>query len=904
VPNPTEALSNLILADVTPNFRFYQYGLDSQNKNGGLIDSRRRRMELFNKGMFGTEGLLAREKMTAKEMESFRRGIFFEGSFCFSAQRIPGLQILPYVLVGDKQSGQGEAGEIPISDNGDSMIATNVNNFLPPTEMQNAQTAQTVKKTLKAGNLSMDRRCSSCTTAFKDVTDLMSHCKIQGHMPVYEQDVVEEVPATNESFLSFCNVALQRAMGERMPRWGRDYIDPKSQKEATDKQGRSLGVNIYRAFSCEFGLARKAFTGPLSLCLTVDLRAKVIRTKSLLHNLAEMANANTLSQVKYSAQVINKAKRSWKGEIVICKYDKRCYSIVDLIFDKSPTTMPVPDLGMSHADYFTQKKKIKLEYPNAPPMVAVLGRNNSTIYLPPEMVCINELDPFVKMQLPLIASYRPHERNEAIEEMKRYLVPRAQKTKGVGGGLLPAVGIVLKDERLKVKVDCLPMPVIKAAGVLIPSDRGAMWAPNIAKANYRVSPGKAINLNVILVFHKDISRSSLKLYNRVRDLVNGFNATYRFPDKPYAQVAAGDDRLHWGAVEKHFSGKLPPNIFVLDFSKPRQRTGSDPAYAVIKHMLAKSGYLSQFVNFKNYDHDRNFDERKSFTIMQGVARQILSKCGVRVWWVNLPKSVPMPAVFVGVDVFHAPRKYDEKRGKRLAKESVAAVIVQVIRSHEEKHNSKVEIYSLTERRKAGKEMELGDLMNRAVSNALDILKVNPMSCVVWRDGVGDAAIKNVAKQEIPEVRNALARRLSQAPVGGAAVNKKQIPLSYIVVQKRISTKFLSLDGKQGLPCGALITGLQGPQHSTFYINGNAPSYSTPKPARFVITDMDAGFGKSKKVLSDLSWALCHDYPNWTGPIKLPSPVQMAHKLAELAGCLEDGGDSIDDKAYANKIYFL
>ena len=54
----------------------------------------------------------------------------------------------------------------------------------------------------------------------------------------------------------------------------------------------------------------------------------------------------------------------------------------------------------------------------------------------------------------------------------------------------------------------------------------------------------------------------------------------------------------------------------------------------------------------------------------------------------------------------------------------------------------------------------------------------------------------------------------------------------------------------------------------------------------------------------LSWALCHDYPNWTGPIKLPAPVQMAHKLAELAGGFQDCGDSIDAKKFTNKIYFL
>lgn len=840
-----------------------------------MIDSRRRRMELFLDGM--------KQLLGMSQWKLCQRSVFFEGSFCYSSQPIPHLtpDKLPLPLYTNTETG-------------DAMTVTHVSAFTPPTCLQ----ATSAKK--QDDELSIDRRCKDCTKAFPDVTALLSHCQITGHQPVSDaiSSTVEATPATNENFLAFCNIALQRAMEERMARWGRDYIDPKSQQSRVDKRsGRPLGVDTYRAFSCEFGLSRTSFTGPLHLCLTVDLKAKVIRTKSLLHNLADMCNSSNLDNINYTPSVIKSAQRQFKGEVVICRYDKRCYSVVDLLFEHSANSLPIPDTKMSHADYFSKKKKLKLEHPKATPMVAVLGRNNSVIYLPPEMVCMNDLDPLMKMQLPLIASYPPKERSDAIDEMKRYLVPRAQKTKGVGGGLLPAVGIVLKDARLKVKVDCLPLPVMKAAGVLIPKEKGAMWAPAIAKANYKVPSSQVLSLNVYLVVHRDLDKSAGTLYNRVRDLVNGFNASYKFKDKPYKHITVNpDDRHHWGSVEKNMSGNVPNNVFVLDFTKPRN---TDSAYSVIKHMLAQTGYLSQFVNFKNYDHARNMNERKSFTILQGVARQILSKCGVRVWWVQIPRSIPVPCVMVGIDVYHAPRKYDPVQKKRMAKESVAAIIVQVFRSHNE--TTKMEIYSETQRRKAGQEMDLGSFMHSVVSNALRVLKVHPMSCVVWRDGVGDGSIRTVTNQEIPQVRQAL--KNAHAPVGSKAP-AKNIPLSYMVVQKRINTKFLSLDGNAALPCGALVTSLQGAEHATFYINGNAPPYSTPKPARFVITSMDAGFGPSKKVISDLSWAMCHDYPNWTGPIKLPSPVQMAHKLAELAGSFSDCGDTIDAKAYSNKVYFL
>jgi hypothetical protein len=84
----------------------------------------------------------------------------------------------------------------------------------------------------------------------------------------------------------------------------------------------------------------------------------------------------------------------------------------------------------------------------------------------------------------------------------------------------------------------------------------------------------------------------------------------------------------------------------------------DPAYPVVKQMLTKSGYLSQFLNFNTHNHCNARDAKdtkRSNIILQGVARQILQKAGVRLWWVKLPPSLPLPAVFVGVDVFHAPR---------------------------------------------------------------------------------------------------------------------------------------------------------------------------------------------------------------------------------------------------------
>ena len=166
-----------------------------------------------------------------------------------------------------------------------------------------------------------------------------------------------------------------------------------------------------------------------------------------------------------------------------------------------------------------------------------------------------------------------------------------------------------------------------------------------------------------------------------------------------------------------------------------------------------------------------------------------------------------------------------------------------------------------------------------------------MSCIVWRDGVGDSTISKAAEQEVPDLRQAFMEHQGSCPT-----------LSYVVCQKRVATKFLTEDGKQGMPVGALINSLQGPEFDTFYINGTSPPYSTPKPVRFVVCNRDPEIDSA--ALEELTWALCHDYPNWAGPVKLPAPVQMAHKLAELAGGFVDCGESINSRSFTNKIHFL
>eukprot|EP00804_Cyclotella_cryptica_P022927 CCRYP_018744-RA/>CCRYP_018744-RA protein AED:0.29 eAED:0.29 QI:71/1/1/1/1/0.85/7/1036/740 len=657
-PCPAEASSNVIPCSVSPSLRFFVYGVEATSKKGKQIDSRSRRGQLFGMAVFDAKvGLLARnyDANCGKKLEDviaeWRRLLFFQNSVIFAARPLPGMEPL---AKGESVPLVGGGKGTPESDNGDAMTVTDVTQYSPPVEMIPASASAPKKAappkadSLEASmaSLTVDLRCADCIKSFVDEKALLAHCQMTGHAPVIAGSGGQEAkPANREVFLQYANVVLKRAMGERLAPWGREFIDPKSFTEPQDsRSGKSLGVRVFKAFTCEFGL-HKSDTEPNSPCslgLTVDLRAKVMRTTSLL----EVMSGDTHPEKKrYDDREKKDFKRQWCNEVVIATYDKRCYSVKDLLFDKSPATLPVSDKGMSHAEYFAQRKGITLKYPKAVPMVEVLGRNDSSIFLPAEIVCANELDVQLKAKLPTIASFTPDVRHKAIEEIRRFVTPGAQKSKG-GKDLLPALGFVLSDQRIRVRVTKLPLPVMTAAGVRIPESAGGMWAPQISKANYKVDPGKAVSLNVILVYHRSL-RNYMNVYNKVKQMTNDFNSTYRFGERPYQLIEAGDKEQHWGAIEKYFHGRdALANAFILDLSRPPRGQSSDPAYSVVKSYLGKGGYLSQFVNYVTYNHDDPRDQKKSQTILSGVARQILSKCGVRIWWVNIPKTVPLPAVFV------------------------------------------------------------------------------------------------------------------------------------------------------------------------------------------------------------------------------------------------------------------
>lgn len=113
----------------------------------------------------------------------------------------------------------------------------------------------------------------------------------------------------------------------------------------------------------------------------------------------------------------------------------------------------------------------------------------------------------------------------------------------------------------------------------------------------------------------------------------------------------------------------------------------------------------------------------------------------------------------------------------------------------------------------------------------------------------------------------------------------------VVVNKRITQRFFVKDEQGRLrnpPSGCIIdSGLVENEGGKDNSRGVFDFFLTPAnttqgcvlPTHFHVPKNDSDLTKIE--LQQLTFALCHFYFNWAGPIKVPAPCQYAHKIAEF-----------------------
>jgi len=320
-------------------------------------------------------------------------------------------------------------------------------------------------------------------------------------------------------------------------------------------------------------------------------------------------------------------------------------------------------------------------------------------------------------------------------------------------------------------------------------------------------------------------------------------------------------------------------------------------YSKVKEFTNKFGYISQCLN----SHKQRTKADQKGTIINNLMKQILNKFGFLCWWAEIPKCAPIignnPLMMVGIDVYHAKKRFVEKDMIYHQRRSIGAFIA--VHVNQGGYRTSCEIIEVEARKellcKAESDSDtqsvqsMGSHSNRAADDIKEkgpditqdeiLLKFIQRSCkehgitpahvVVYRDGVGDSMFEAVRKTEVRQVINAV----------------REAKVVYTVVQKTIHTRFMveKQSGEVGNPWPGTVVeeDLASPGVPGFFLIPTKCSLSTVKPVHYAILHNDNAIPMQQ--LQQLTFTMCHCYPNWTDSIKLPFPTQLAHKLAFQMG---------------------
>ncbi|XP_008847235.1 piwi-like protein 3 [Nannospalax galili] len=247
-------------------------------------------------------------------------------------------------------------------------------------------------------------------------------------------------------------------------------------------------------------------------------------------------------------------------------------------------------------------------------------------------------------------------------------------------------------------------------------------------------------------------------------------------------------------------------------------------------------------------------EKTLRTMAVKIAQQMNCKMGGALWKVDTDMKNTM---FIGIDCFHDIVSRQQ---------SIAAFVAST-------NEELTKWHSQCLFQEPGQ--ELVDGLRGCLKAALDSWFKNvrkaPQSVVVYRDGVGDGQLQALLDSEVAQMVEFFKRG-----------RKPCIPLTFIVVKKRINTRFFVNEASMNPPPGTVVDQVVTREEwYDFYIVSQTSQDGTVTPTHYnVIYDTK---GLYPDQVQCLTYKLCHMYYNLPGVIRVPAPCHYAHKLAYLIG---------------------
>jgi len=671
-------------------------------------------------------------------------------------------------------------------------------------------------------------------------------------------------------------------------RMGRNHYDPTQQDRDVSFQGTGNrqyvgmlkmmdGYRMSLEYCCNVGGGLPEIEN--NICLTIDACSRVLDPRTVLDVIHEIEQSTSNRRAFQKACI-----EELRGRAVITQYNNKIYKINEVVFNSKPSELTMKDpvdfegsKEITVRDFYLDKYNIEVE--DREPSVLLchdlaprkrdMGKTR-VLYIVPELCQLTGYPPKIRKNHALMKKLArvnkiPSEiRAQKVEECAKRLSKAGQNTSSpleITPELMKIKGRILGDAPI-----CLKRA--KKDGVeAIPIDKLQMaW-----KKHGMFGTATLKNGEWLMIAQKKQAKKIKKLVKQMIAQTKPMGD--KIMGQPVEVVVENPSAKAWQktleeAIQKN---NVKAVVAIVPCSKQpdnNEKQRADEIYSVIKRTCSKTyGVASQCVQSCNADTSH---------VQVGITRQLFTKLGNLPWKEKFvlfgnKLNLRVPTMLIGIDVNH-----DRKE----AQSPVAFVSTwdrDFVRVH-----SQLSYHRLADEVLNAEEMN--QFMQAAMENFKKKNRVYPKQVIVYRDGIASTQIEHVQKNELAGI--------SQAFEALKLREKRDVKLEYILVNKRVNSRFVAADSFANVPKGLIVDNrVVSSQYWDFYlVPADAPEGCTSTPTRFIIIRDDLALSAKKATLELQAFTkqLCNLYYNWPGPVRVPHIVKNADKLTTQFGSAVNG----------------
>jgi len=683
---------------------------------------------------------------------------------------------------------------------------------------------------------------------------LNSKRESDGTVVVITLRLVGEVQPTDAHYMQFFNLVLRQAMASlQLEEIKRNYYDPKAAVNLNQHK-----LEIWPGYITSI----RQHEDQILLCCEVS--CKVLRTDTVYDQIQEI-----LKRGGAGANFHKQVEKVLLGAIVITRYNNKTYKIDEIAWDKSPMEEFDGRDGTktSLQKYYAERYNKSIKDPKQPLIISIpkmseqRAGNTGPIYLVPELCNMTGLSDEQRANFKLMADMGQFTRQDPVKRtqvLKKFSERLATNPKVEED--MKAWNLALGRDLVEFRARILEPEIIIGDGKATATYKmdNADWGSCFRnwKQYSVVSCAKWAVINnsrdatVTTEFIQSLKKVSPSLGMKM-----GEPKVFTLPDnRPASYIQE---------LEKVI--KMNPAIIMVVIPNNK----GDHYAAIKKKCVIESPVPSQCVTSTVLNKPKGL-----MSVATKVAIQMNCKLGGEPWAVKIPMKDTM---IIGYDTYHDSLH----KGK-----SVGAVVASMNPSLT-KFMSVAHIHSTPQQ-------ELEDLMCPAIAKALrkynELNNCLPGRIIMYRDGVGDGQIPYIVDHEIAAIKKSFMQ---------AYKTEDKLKFTYIVVSKRINSRFFKMNGQpSNPPSGTVVDDVVTlPERYDFFLVSQSVRQGTVNPTSYNVIEDKSGL--KPEHIQKLTYKLTHLYYNWPGTVRVPAPCQYAHKLAFLVGesLHKEPSDKLEDTLF-------